>query len=131
MSSKDISEFPGMYRLDPVQSVVNCDQNVMINATGMLCTTKPIKTSGMTDTESELFGIASNPTKSPEIPVPDKIDPYVIPNQNATFLNPMFKHRGPQRGQQQDRFIHSYPTIPTVTPEQLHVGSNTRQLYKM
>ena len=131
MTSKTISEFPGLYRLDPVQSAIQCNRGLMTSATGMLCTAKPIKTQELADVESELFGInPAKPGEAPALPVPLHPGEFQVEASQAEFLHPQIKYRGPTRGVQYDRFIHSYPMIPRVSPETLQSNRNTRQIYK-
>jgi hypothetical protein len=133
MASLAISQFPGMYRLDPVQRAQKCDQDVMISSTGIVCAAKPIKDTYLADVESSLFGITDNvvaPVPTP-LPVPSDVQTFETPSHDPSFLQSLVRYKLPQRGQSVDRFIHEYPWKKNVEPFDLYVGVNSRQLYKM
>lgn len=128
-----ISQFPGMYRLDPVQRAQKCDQDVMIQSTGILCAAKPIKDSYLADVESSLFGITDDvvaPASMP-LPVPNDVQTFETPQHDSSFLQSLVRYKVPQRGQSTDRFLTEYPWKNNVEPFELHVGVNSRQMYKM
>lgn len=133
MASLAISQFPGMYRLDTVQRSQKCDQDLMIQSTGMLCAAKPIKNETLADIESSLFGItddivAPNPTP---LPIPHDVQVYETPKEDPTFLQALVKYKLPQRGQSIDRFVYEYPTKHNLEPFDLYIGVNSRQMFKM
>ena len=118
-----------MYRLDPVQSSIHCNQAAMTPALGMVCSSKPIKSASMADIESKLFGISDEdtPLKAP-LPVPNQAE-RVIMDRPVEFIAPRVKYHAPQRGAEVNRFLE-YPSIPTVEPDSLYTGVNSRELYK-
>lgn len=133
MSTLEISQFPGMYRLDPVQSSQRCNRDIMIESAGFLCAAKPIKDSHLADIESSLFGISDDivsPNPIP-LPVPRDVDYVPSPDTPKGFLQPLVKYHMPQRGQSIDRFIIDYPVKKNLEPFDLYVGVNSRQMFKM
>ena len=132
MNSETISLFPGMYRLDPVQSSLRCNMGLMTSNVGFLCAAKPIKDSHLADTESTLFGLSEGIPAQP-LPVPVKeTENYQVGPEQAHFLKTETRPRGPQREAQgtASRIIE-YPWKPNYEPTDLYYGANSRQMFKV